>query len=178
MKQKITIQQITVISVVTAVLCICAPFTIPIGVIPLSMANLILFLGVYVLGQKNAVISCFIYLCIGFIGIPVYSGFGSGPGKLFGPTGGYFLGYLLMVWIAGFFIDRFTNKIFLCIMGMILGHLTLYLFGTLWLSYQSKLTFGAALALGVLPFLIGDFIKIIVAAFVGRTLRRQLKRSE
>lgn len=178
MRKKLSIQEIATVSVVTALLCICAPFTIPIGPIPLSAANLMMFLGVYALGRKKATLSCFIYLCIGLIGIPVFSGFGSGPGKLFGPTGGYLMGYIFMVWIAGTFIDRFIDRIYLCIAGMLLGTLVLYVLGTIWLSFQAEMTFWAALSAGVLPFILGDLIKIVIAAVIGAKLRIQLKKSK
>ena len=79
-----------------------------------------------------------------------------------------------MALIAGFFIDRFIDKWFLCITGMILGAAVCYAFGTTWLAYQANLSFGAALVVGVTPFIPGDLLKIVVAAFIGPRIRKQL----
>lgn len=64
-------------------------------------------------GNEKGTASCCIYLLTGFIGIPVFTAFTSGPAKLLGPTGGYLLGYIFMALICGFVVDR-TNNVFLC----------------------------------------------------------------
>ena len=100
-EKKLSIQQIAVIGVMTAVICILAPFSIPIGVVPISFTNLAVYIALYVLGVKKGTISYVIYLLIGLVGVPVFSSFTSGPGKLFGPTGGYLIGFAFMALICG-----------------------------------------------------------------------------
>lgn len=173
-EKKLSIQQLAVIGVMTAVTCILAPLSIPIGVVPISFTNLAVYIALYVLGVKKGTISYLVYLCIGLVGVPVFSGFTSGPGKLFGPTGGYLIGFILMAVIAGIFIDRFTDKMFLCFLGMVLGTAVCYLLGTLWLAYQGGMNFQAALAAGVLPFIPGDIAKMVVAMLIGPQIRKQL----
>ena len=94
-------RQLSVIGVMTAVTCVLAPFSLPIGPVPISLTNLAIYFSLYVLGTKYGCISYLVYLLIGFIGVPVFSGFTSGPGKLLGPTGGYLIGFLPMALIAG-----------------------------------------------------------------------------
>lgn len=175
MKERtLSIQQLSVIGVMTAVICILAPLSIPIGVVPISFTNLAVYIALYVLGVKKGTISYLVYLCIGFIGVPVFSGFTSGPGKLFGPTGGYLVGFIFMAVIAGIFIDRFTDKMYLCFLGLLIGTLVSYLLGTLWLAYVGEMNLKAALAAGVIPFIPGDLAKIVISMLIGPQIRKQL----
>ena len=83
-----TTYAITVTALMTAVTCILAPLSIPIGPVPISLTNLAIYISLYLLGWKRGTISYLIYLLIGLVGIPVFSGFTGGPAKLAGPTGG------------------------------------------------------------------------------------------
>ena len=178
MKEKtLSIQQLAVIGVMAAVICILAPFSIPIGVVPISFTNLAVYIAIYVLGSRKGTISYLIYLLIGLVGVPVFSGFTSGPGKLFGPTGGYLIGFAFMALISGIFIDRFSNKMYLCFVGMVLGTAVCYLLGTIWLAYQAGLSFQSALAAGVVPFIPGDLIKIVIAMIIGPQMRKALNKA-
>ena len=105
-------RNLTEIAVITALLCVLGPLTIPIGPVPISLAPLAILLGVYILGMKRGTIACMMYLLIGAIGLPVFSGFSGGLGKLAGPTGGYLLGYIFLALIAGFFIDRIVLLVY------------------------------------------------------------------
>ena len=87
---------ITVTALMTAVTCILAPLSIPIGPVPISLTNLAIYISLYLLGWKRGTISYLIYLLIGLVGIPVFSGFTGGPAKLAGPTGGYIIGFIAM----------------------------------------------------------------------------------
>lgn len=176
---KLSIYKIAIIGVMTAIICIMAPFSIPLPftVVPISLTNLAIYFTVFVLGWKMGTISYLIYLLIGLIGVPVFSGFTSGFSKLAGPTGGYLIGFIFLVIISGWFIEKFPNKIPMYIMGMLLGNIVTYLFGTIWLANLTDNTFKQALAIGVLPFLLGDLLKIIAAVLIGTVLRKQILRS-
>ena len=93
--------EITITALMTAVTCILAPMSIPIGPVPISFTNLAIYLSLYLLGWKKGTISYLIYLLIGLVGLPVFSGFTGGPAKLAGPTGGYIIGFIVMEVIAG-----------------------------------------------------------------------------
>ena len=173
-KKSTTTYQMVIIGVMAAVICILGPLAIPIGPVPISFTNLAIFIALYALGMRKGTISLLIYIFIGFIGIPVFSGFTGGPGKLLGPTGGYIIGFIFMAIISGFFIDRFLDKWYLCFAGMTLGAALCYLLGTVWLAYQANMTAGAALAAGVIPFIPGDLAKIILVVIVGPQIRRRL----
>lgn len=177
-RPKLSTRQLAVIGVMTAVTCVLAPFSLPIGPVPISLTNLAIYFSLYVLGTKFGCISYVIYLLIGFIGVPVFSGFTNGPGKLLGPTGGYLIGFLPMALIAGLLIDKFISRRFICLMGMIVGTIVAYAFGTIWLAYQSGMDWKAALMAGVIPFIPGDLAKMLLAMIAGPQIRRQLVRAE
>lgn len=168
------VYQMAVIGLMAAVICILGPLSMPIGLVPISFTNLAIYITLYTLGSKKGTISTLLYLLVGFAGVPVFSGFTGGAPKLFGPTGGYLIGFVFMAIIAGFFIDRFINKWYFCIVGMVLGTAVCYVFGTAWLAYQANMSAKAALAAGVLPFLLGDLFKIILSAYIGPKIRRSL----
>ena len=161
-----------------ALQCIISPFAIafPISPVPMSLATLMLYLSVYILGKKHATISCGIYLLIGLVGIPVFSGFTGGAGKLLGPTGGYLIGYLALTWISGWCVEKWSTYR-LQGLGLAIGTVVCYLFGTLWLAYQAGMDFVAALGVGVLPFIIGDVVKIVIGVVVGNAIRKRLVKA-
>lgn len=175
--KRISTSTMTVVALMAAVLCVLAPFSIPLGPVPISLATLGLYLAVLVLGGKNAVIVCLMYLLIGFVGLPVFSGFSGGPAKLLGPTGGYIFGYLLLTVVAGCFVDKFPGKRGMCVLGLALGTAACYVVGTVWLAVQMELDFCTALMVGVVPFLAGDLIKIVMALWIGNAIRGQIKKA-
>ncbi len=197
---KLSVRQIAVIGVMTAVTCVLAPFSIPIGPVPISLTNFAVYMSLYVLGMKEGTLSYLIYLLMGLAGVPVFSGFTNGPGKLFGPTGGYLVGFLPMAVLAGLVVDRFygaeasrlpegqllstegpqaggKNGMMAkaaCMGGMALGTAVCYILGTVWLAYQANLDWKSALFAGVVPFIPGDLVKIAVAALAGPKIRGRL----
>lgn len=117
---------------------------------------------------------------MGLIGLPVFSGFTSGPQKLFGPTGGYLIGFIPMAVLAGMVVDHFAEtkgkmkSLVICFAGMVFGTIICYILGTAWLAYQANLDWKAALLAGVIPFIPGDLAKMAIAALAGPKIRRQL----
>lgn len=173
------IKNLTLIALMAAVICVLGPLSIPLpfSPVPISLTNLAVYFTIYVLRTKRAAVSYLLYLLIGLVGVPVFSAFTGGPGKLLGPTGGYLIGFLFMSIISGLFIDKWEKNLALCILGMILGTAVCYLFGTLWLGYQAGLTFEKALAAGVIPFIPGDLAKILISALIGPQIRKTLRKA-
>ena len=164
----------TRIAVMTAVLCILGPLAVPVGPVPISLATLGILLSVYILETKEGTAACLLYIGLGAIGIPVFSGFQGGFAKIAGPTGGYMLGYIFLALIAGWFIHKYYDIIWLQLAGMCLGTAVLYAFGSFWLAHVAGMTFAEAMAAGVLPFVIGDILKMICAIILGRTINKRL----
>lgn len=165
---------ITVTALMTAVTCILAPLSIPIGPVPISFTNLAIYLSLYLLGWKRGTISYLIYLLIGLIGLPVFSGFTGGPAKLAGPTGGYIIGFIAMALIAGLVIDHF-HKPWIQLIGMIVGTIVCYIFGTAWFCIVAKSTVSGALAICVFPFIPADLIKMVIAMIIGPMIKKRIR---
>ncbi|MGN0401193.1 MAG: biotin transporter BioY [Acetatifactor sp.] len=179
MNTKNTTKNLVLIALMAAIICILGPLSIPLpgGLVPISLTNLAIYFTLYIIGMKRGTVSYLVYLFIGLVGLPVFSGFSGGAGKFFGPTGGYLIGFIFLAVIAGLFIDKWPDNLFLCILGMILGTAVCYVFGTAWLAYQAGYSFRVALAAGVIPFLPGDTIKILLAAFLGPQIRKRIKKA-
>lgn len=165
-----------------ALLCIFGPLSIPIGPIPVSLTGLVLYFSVVVLTTKEAVTSCAVYLLLGIVGLPVFSGYSGGIAKLLGPTGGYLVGYLFLVTIAGIFTSLTRNKGKVisfagALLGMILGTAVSYTLGTAWFVFQSGTDWAYALSVCVYPFIAIDLCKMVVANIVGRAVRIPLEQA-
>ena len=175
MSKTFSVQKMAIIALMTAVLCILAPISIPIFIspVPISLGVLAVYLTAYVLSPLDATISVIIFILLGTFGLPVFSGYSGGLSKLVGPTGGYIIGFLFTVYISSLFIHMKKGIIF-DVIGMITGLALCYILGTIWFSYQQGKGFIASLLLCVVPFLIGDAIKIIVAVILGTQLNKRL----
>lgn len=170
--QKIKTKQMVLIALMTAVTCVLGPLSIPLpfSPVPISLTNFAIFLAIFVLGMKNGTISFIIYLLLGAVGVPVFSSFRGGLQVLAGPTGGYLIGFIFLALIMGFALDHFDRKLVPTIIGMIIGMVVCYAFGTVWLAKLLNLSFKEGLMMGVIPYLPGDAAKIIIAAIVGPKL--------
>ena len=181
--KKLTTYQLTLTAVMAAVICVLGPISIaiPVSPVPISLGSMAVYLAVTVLGMKLGTLSCLIYLLLGLVGLPVFAGGSAGAAKLFGPTGGYLIGYLFLALIAGAFVGCFAeNKwknIAFAALGMILGTIVLYALGTAWLAYSAGMDFQAALWAGVIPFIPGDLVKMVIAVLLGSAVRGRLLRA-
>lgn len=165
-----TIVELTKAALLTAVFCILAPHTLylPFGPVGITLGSFLLYLTGLLLGPKSGCISVGIYLCIGALGLPVFSGYTAGAGVLFGPTGGFLLGYLPAVSLVGGLIKNAPGGkkgTVRFLLAMLAGTLVLYVIGTLWFMgvYTKGVSFTEALTVCVLPFLPFDGVKIGLA---------------
>lgn len=177
MKEKRKVYNITVCSLMAAVMCVLGPLSIPIGPIPVSLTTFVIYLTAFLLGPRLSAVSCLVYIFLGTVGFPVFTGFQGGIQKLAGPTGGYIIGYIAMAFLSGLVLEKANRKIVLTIIGMFAATLVTYALGTLWFVYQMKCNFVYALTVCVIPFIGVDFLKIIVATFIGQTLRSALQKN-
>ena len=168
------------VALMAALCCVLGPLSVPMGQIPVSLQVLAIYLCVYVLGMKWGTLSVFIYMLLGFVGLPVFAGFSGGPQKLFGPTGGYIIGFLFTAIVAGFVFDHIPSKgawsIVGQVLGMVLGLSICYIFGTAYFMLQMGTTLAESLAMCVLPFLLFDAIKIVIAVILGNAIRVALSK--
>ena len=124
-EKKFTVYQLCFMALMAAVTCILAPLSIPIGPIPISLTNLVVYFTVYVIGLKAGTCSYCLYVLLGVVGLPVFSGYVGGPAKIAGPTGGYIVGFVLMALIGGYVIEKTNRNMVLVIIAWIVGTLSL-----------------------------------------------------
>lgn len=139
-----------------------AYLAIPIGPVPLVLQNFFVMLAATYLGPKKGLACVGLYLFLGVLGLPVFSGGSGGIARLAGPTGGYLVGYLPAVVIIGFL--ALDKRLFKVITGLVAGSLIVYGCGVSWLKLSTGMTWSAAVSTGFIPFIIGDSIKIGAAA--------------
>lgn len=177
MKKKMTIYQLTVCALMAAAMCVVGPMSVPIGPIPITLTNLVVYLCVFLLDTKSACVSTLVYLLLGAVGMPVFSGYAGGLAKLAGPTGGFLIGFVFVALIGGFVYKRFGGKLVPAILGLILGTAVLYLFGTVWFVIVAGSDIPHALSVCVVPFIPFDLGKILIAAVLGKAVRAALIRA-
>ncbi len=177
MEKKLTTYQMAVTALMAAVMCVLGPLTVPIGAVPISLANFVICLTAWLLGPKFGTLSVAVYLCIGLIGVPVFSGYGAGLAKIAGPTGGYLVGYLLLALIGGLFIEKSNGNPVVSGIGLVLGDAACYVLGTVWFMILTGADLVSALGWCVLPYLPGDAVKIALAAVLTMQLDKRLKGS-
>jgi biotin transport system substrate-specific component len=144
---------------------------VPIGPVPIVLQNMFVFLAGILLGSRWGLASVSVYLLAGICGLPVFAGGTGGIGRFLGPTGGFLLGYLPAVILIGSITERRPGSMLWDVVAMLLGSAALYACGVAWLVSVTGMTFAKAAAVGMLPFLPGDALKIAAAALIARAVR-------
>lgn len=136
---------------------------LPFSPVPITGQTFAVLLVGFVLGSRRGALSLGLYLLEGIMGLPVFAGGGAGLPWLFGPSGGYLIGFVLAAGMVGTLAERgFDRKFITTMIAFAGGMLAIYTIGALWLS--NYIGWQAALQTGVLPFLPGDVLKAILAA--------------
>ena len=180
-KNKMTTQDLVQTALMAALIAIGAFITIPLGPVPFTMQNFFIFMAGLLLIPKLAGLSVLIYVLIGLIGLPVFAGFTGGPQMIFAPTFGFLISFI----IAAVLISKlaYGEKKFTKILGvLILAEVLFYVIG---LPYMyiiltkvngTPMTFQSTLAAGMIPFLIPDLLKAVLAALIAPKILTSLKR--
>ena len=171
--------ELTYIAAAAVLITVCAWITIP-TTVPFTMQTFGIFTALGLLGGRRGTWAVLVYLLLGAVGLPVFSGFGAGPGQLLGATGGYLVGFLclaLICWLVTRFLD---NSLWATALGMLLGLVVCYAFGTAWFLVVYARTSGpvglvTALSWCVVPFVVPDCIKLALALLISRRLRPYVK---
>ena len=148
-----------------------AYIAIPIGPVPIVLQNLFIMLAGLLLGGRWGLISVAVYLLAGAVGLPVFAGGTGGVGKFVGPTGGYLLGFAAAAYLIGLISESGRGRVVIDVLAMAAGTLIIYAFGVAWLKVVTGMSFSKAVTVGMLPFLIGDALKIAAAIPIARALR-------
>lgn len=170
------LRRVVLASLMAALMAVGAYIHIPIGPVPIVLTNLFVLLSGLLLGSRWGVASAGLYLLVGAIGMPVFYGGKGGLAHILGPTGGYLFGFVLSAWITGFISERFRHALIGGIVAVIIGSFAVYCLGVPWLKMMTKMSWNKALVVGMIPFLIGDAIKAVVAIVLARGVRPMLNR--
>ena len=161
-------------ALLAAALCVMALWAVPLGPVPVTLATLGVYLAAGLLPWRQAAAGVGLYVLLGAVGLPVFSGFTGGLHRLTGVTGGFLLGYILCAALASRLMAG--KRPFMVPVGLLAGTAVLYTVGTLWYLAQSGGTLWGAVLVCVVPFLPGDAAKLLVATAVVWPLRRRLER--
>ena len=175
-KRSVEIEAYVYIALMAVLICVCSWIAIPF-MIPFTMQTFGVFCSLLLLGGKRGTAAVGLYLFMGLIGLPVFSGFRGGVGHLIGPTGGYIIGFLFSG-IVYILLEPFLSgqKVFRWIV-LALVQIVCYLIGTLWFItiygiQEINYSFLSAISLCVLPFIIPDCIKIVLAVILCNRIKK------
>lgn len=173
---KISLRGMVYASMFAALTAVGAYIAIPLQPVPITLQTLFTNLAGALLGGYLGALSQLVYVVLGVMGLPVFAGGKAGLGVLLGPTGGYLVGFIAGTYFMGRMIERREQAGFgWILLALGVGHVVIYGLGALQLSVVAHLSAAKALAVGVLPFLPGDILKILVAAFLTPKLRDRIK---
>lgn len=158
---------------------------IPVGPVPIVLQNMFVFMAGLILGKRWGALCIVIYLAAGAAGLPIFSGGSSGIDHILGPTGGYLLSYIPTVFVVGWISEKSGESsdessfqmILTDLKAMFVGSIIIYLFGVPWLKEVLNLSWEKSLTLGLLPFIPGDMLKIITAAYLVKLVRRYTNKN-
>ena len=177
-KQRLRSIDLAYIAIGAVIIAVCSWITIP-SVVPFTLQTFGVILILATLGGRRGTLSILLFILLGLIGIPVFSGFRGGPAVLFGPTGGYILGFVLtgVIWIL---FEMRPMRLPVKLIAAVLGLVICYFFGTVWFMFlytrnTGAISVGMALAWCVLPFVIPDLVKVVLAVLLSGKLRKLAK---
>ena len=171
-RKKIGTTDMAYIAIGAVLIAICSWISIPV-IVPFTLQTFAVFLLIMLLGGMKATISVAVYILVGAVGVPVFAGFGAGIGVLFGKTGGYIIGFLLMGPIFSLMTKLFGKKLLVQIIALVTGLLVCYAFGTAWFMYIYMRDTGdvglmTVLSWCVFPYIIPDAAKMAVAILISK----------
>ncbi|MBQ6659814.1 MAG: biotin transporter BioY [Lachnospiraceae bacterium] len=181
-KRGLTVLDLVYISIGASLIAVCSWISIPTAV-PFTLQTFAVFFVLLLLGGERGTIATLVYVLLGAVGVPVFAGFGGGVGILFGSTGGYIWGFLLIGLIYILFTRLFGKRIVVKVAALILGLIVCYAFGTAWFMHvyiQNSGKVGLITVLGwcVFPFIIPDLVKLALAVVIARRIAPFMKGNQ
>ena len=173
-----SIRTITKMSICVALCCVSAYISIP---LPFTTAmitalTVVMNLTAFILKPKQTLIVMLVWILLGSAGLPVFVGGTAGFGKLFGPTGGYIIAWLVVYPIISAVKGATPNFKRYALVDIVVGIPLTYVGGLISMMLVMDVSLGAALVMAVLPYIPGDIIKCLMAAFLGVKVNEALER--
>ena len=177
-----SVRDLTRVALMTAILAVCAWITIPIPkpFVQFTLQTFAVFMALITLGGRRGLYVTVVYLLMGAVGVPVFSGFRGGLSVLLDTTGGYIIGFVASALVYWLVTSRLGESLPVVIAACVLGLVLCYAFGTAWFMVvyaQNSGPVGLMTALGwcVFPYIIPDLVKLALAVLLSRRVKKFLK---
>ena len=168
------VRKLIICAMFASITAVLAQIEIPLPLVPISGQTLAVGLTATIIGSRLGAIAMICYACIGAVGIPVFSGFAGGFQVIVGPTGGYIIGFILTAYVTGVILEKTNFTLPMAVLANLVGMIITLTTGMLQLKFVMDLTWTAALASGVYPFIVVGIIKALLASWIGITVRKRL----
>lgn len=160
-----------------ALLAICSWISLPIGPVPFTLQTFAVFVVGGLLGFKRGTVTVVVYILLGLVGVPVFSGFKGGVGVIVGPTGGYILGFILTVIVISLGVkfvkvENEALKMLVMFVFCVIGDALCFVVGTIQFMAVTGNILSVSLTYCVIPYIIPDIVKIIVAVIVVNRVKK------
>jgi len=169
----------TVAALFAALIAVSAWVSFPLGEVPVTLQTLLVTLAALMLEPVPALAAVGTYILLGAVGLPVFAGGKAGVAVLFGPTGGFLIGFLVGAWLCSLVrltAARHLSRLTADILGAAVFMIVVYILGVAQLAAVTGMAAGKVLAVAVVPFILGDVLKAAGAVALAGTLRRALRR--
>lgn len=181
-KQRMKTPDMVYIAIGAALINVCSWISIP-ATVPFTLQTFAIFAVLLILGGERGTIASIVYVLMGALGLPVFSGFRGGIGFLFGSTGGYIIGFIFVGLIYKAFTKIWGRKLFVEIAALVLGLIVCYAFGTGWFMFvyirnTGEVSLLTVLSWCVFPFIIPDLIKLALAVVISRRVRTAIPQTD
>ncbi len=179
---RVNVKAMTLTAVCAAIICVIAPWQIPVGAVPITLATFAVYMISAVTGPIRAAAAVAIYILLGSVGVPVFAGFKGGFNAVAGVTGGYIIGYLPCAFIIGLLCSKISSgktskaRFWVYPASMAVGTVLLYAVGTAWYCIAAGVELAPALAACVFPFIPLDIVKIAAASILCARIAPALDR--
>lgn len=176
--KKFTVKELVYTAIMSVAIAVCSWISIP-SEVPFTLQTFAVFCSLCILGGHSGFFAVMVYILLGAIGIPIFSGFTGGIGILLGPTGGYILGFLLIAAIYRIGEKISKGSYIVSTVSMTVGLIFCYAFGTLWFVYSyantaKEIDWSSALKMCVLPFIIPDLAKMVFAVIFSNKIKKHI----
>lgn len=161
-------------AIFAALTAVLSQITIPLPLIPITGQTLAVGLTATILGSRWGTVSILIYVLLGAVGLPVFSGASGGLQVLVGKTGGYIFGFIFTAYVTGLILEKTRNQFAWGLVANIVGMFVTLAFGAAQLKYVMDVPWNLAMAYGVTPFLVVGVVKAVLAAWIGIKVRERL----
>lgn len=168
------LKMMIVAALFAAIIAVAAQLMINIPPVPFTLMTIAVMLTATILGKKYGSLAVAVYVLMGVVGIPVFAGMKSGLGIILGPTGGYLIAIIPAALFIGWYLEKFKHTKVQAIIANMIAVLIILIIGTVWLKVVADLPWNGAFKGGMLPFILPDLAKAVVAALLGVIIRTRL----